>query len=197
MQKSKVSYNIDRTLGDFIFSFGHPMKPMRINMVNELVKSYGLDHWLCIRQKKKKISLQELENFHDETYLTNILHNQKVFTSNQIELYFPPNKGDDCPIFSGLSQFINSYTQASIQGAEDICQENVEVSINWSGGFHHAKSFEASGFCYVNDIVIAILWLLKTFKKVLYIDIDAHHGDGVEEAFQLSQRVFCLSFHNY
>jgi len=54
---------------------------------------------------------------------------------------------------------------------------------------------EASGFCYTNDIVLSILELLKTFSRVLYIDIDIHHGDGVEEAFYLTNRVMTLSFH--
>lgn len=52
---------------------------------------------------------------------------------------------------------------------------------SWSGGLHHAKRNAASGFCYVNDIVLAILELLKYHARVLYIDIDIHHGDGVEE----------------
>ena len=58
-----------------------------------------------------------------------------------------------------------------------------DIAINWSGGLHHAKKREASGFCYTNDIVLAILELLRTHMRVLYIDIDVHHGDGVEEAF--------------
>lgn len=62
---------------------------------------------------------------------------------------------------------------------------------------HHAKKFEASGFCYVNDIVIAILELLKFHPRVLYIDIDIHHGDGVQEAFYLTDRVMTVSFHKY
>lgn len=62
---------------------------------------------------------------------------------------------------------------------------------------HHAKKFEASGFCYVNDIVIAILELLKYHPRVLYIDIDVHHGDGVQEAFYLTDRVMTVSFHRY
>lgn len=65
------------------------------------------------------------------------------------------------------------------------------------GGLHHAKTSEASGFCYVNDIVLCILELLKTKQRVLYIDIDIHHGDGVEEAFYCTPRVFTLSFHKY
>lgn len=72
-----------------------------------------------------------------------------------------------------------------------------DIAINWSGGLHHAKKFEASGFCYVNDIVIAILELLKYHARVLYIDIDIHHGDGVQEAFYLTDRVMTVSFHKY
>lgn len=65
------------------------------------------------------------------------------------------------------------------------------------GGLHHAKKMEASGFCYVNDIVLAILELLKYHNRVLYIDIDVHHGDGVEEAFYCTNRVMTVSFHRY
>ena len=66
-----------------------------------------------------------------------------------------------------------------------------------SGGLHHAKKSESSGFCYVNDIVLAILELLKYHQRVLYIDIDIHHGDGVEEAFYTTDRVMTVSFHKY
>jgi histone deacetylase 1/2 len=72
-----------------------------------------------------------------------------------------------------------------------------DISINWSGGLHHAKRQEASGFCYVNDCVLAILELLKQYPRVLYIDIDVHHGDGVEEAFLLTDRVLTCSFHKF
>jgi histone deacetylase 1/2 len=62
---------------------------------------------------------------------------------------------------------------------------------------HHAKKSEASGFCYVNDCVLAILELLKHHQRVLYIDIDIHHGDGVEEAFYTTNRVMTASFHKF
>lgn len=63
------------------------------------------------------------------------------------------------------------------------------------GGYHHAKKAKASGFCYVNDIVLSIQRLLENFDRVLYIDIDVHHGDGVEEAFYHTNRVCTLSIH--
>jgi histone deacetylase 1/2 len=72
-----------------------------------------------------------------------------------------------------------------------------DIAINWAGGLHHAKKSEASGFCYVNDIVLGILELLRYYPRVLYIDIDVHHGDGVEEAFYTTDRVMTVSFHKY
>lgn len=63
-----------------------------------------------------------------------------------------------------------------------------DIAINWAGGLHHARKCEASGFCYVNDLVLGILELLKYHARVLYIDIDVHHGDGVEEAFYQTDR---------
>lgn len=69
--------------------------------------------------------------------------------------------------------------------------------INWLGGFHHAKRNSAYGFCYINDIVIAIENLLSKYNRVLYVDIDVHHGDGVQEAFKNTNRVLTLSFHQY
>ena len=78
-----------------------------------------------------------------------------------------------------------------------VCTLQSDAVINWAGGLHHAKKCEASGFCYVNDIVLAILELLKFHQRVLYIDIDVHHGDGVEEAFYCTDRVMTVSFHKF
>jgi histone deacetylase 1/2 len=81
---------------------------------------------------------------------------------------------------------------ASADGAQKLASGQYDVAINWAGGLHHAKRSEASGFCYVNDLVLGILELLKTHARVLYIDIDVHHGDGVEEAFYLTDRVMTV-----
>ncbi len=99
-------------------------------------------------------------------------------------------------------------------GASWLNSGEADIAINWSGGLHHAKKSEASGFCYINDIVLGILELLKYFffldvsrvfkqfskrhnERVLYVDIDIHHGDGVEEAFYTSNRVMTCSLHKY
>ncbi|KAG6820925.1 hypothetical protein H0H93_009699 [Arthromyces matolae] len=81
--------------------------------------------------------------------------------------------------------------------AKRIASGAADIAINWAGGLHHAKKREASGFCYINDIVLGILELLRTYPRVLYIDIDCHHGDGVEEAFYTTDRVMTCSFHKF
>lgn len=90
---------------------------------------------------------------------------------------------DDCPVFDGLWDFCAMSAGSSIEGARKLNNGDADIAVNWSGGLHHAKKIEASGFCYVNDIVLAILELLRFHARVLYIDIDVHHGDGVQEAF--------------
>lgn len=71
------------------------------------------------------------------------------------------NIGDDCPVFEGVGDFCKMYTGASIEGAVKLNHGLCDIAINWSGGLHHARKDEASGFCYVNDIVLGILELLK------------------------------------
>jgi histone deacetylase 1/2 len=125
--------------------------------------------------------------------------------------------GDDNPAFDGVFEFCsisaggtigtrstiqltitNKLTfPSSLAAAKRITSGAADISINWAGGLHHAKKREASGFCYINDIVLGILELLRTYPRVLYIDIDCHHGDGVEEAFYTTDRVMTCSFHKF
>ena len=84
-----------------------------------------------------------------------------------------------------------------MKSADWVMSGEADIAINWGGGLHHAKKHEASGFCYVNDCVLSILELLKKYERVLYIDIDCHHGDGVEEAFYTTNRVMTVSFHKF
>jgi acetoin utilization deacetylase AcuC-like enzyme len=103
----------------------------------------------------------------------------------------------DCPVFDGIFPYCQLYTGGSLDGAARLIDGTADIAINWSGGLHHGKRNEASGFCYTNDIVLAIIELLKFYPRVLYVDIDIHHGDGVEEAFFLTDRVMTVSFHKY
>merc|ERR1719346_388038 len=140
----------------------------------------------------------DMTRFHSEEYiefLARVSPNNIQSFSKSLTHY---NVGAaDCPVFDGLYDFCARYTGASLDAAEKLVNDQADIAINWSGGLHHAKKFEASGFCYVNDIVVAILELLKYHPRVLYIDIDIHHGDGVQEAFFETNRVLALSFHRY
>ncbi|WVQ85137.1 hypothetical protein IAT38_007302 [Cryptococcus sp. DSM 104549] len=105
--------------------------------------------------------------------------------------------GEDCPAFDGLFEFCSISAGGSLGAAERLNAGAADIVINWAGGLHHAKKTEASGFCYVNDIVLGILELLRIHPRVLYIDVDVHHGDGVEEAFYVTDRVMTCSFHRF
>merc|ERR1719230_1764426 len=96
-----------------------------------------------------------------------------------------------------MIEFCQIYTGCTLDGVQKLNHGLTDIAVNWSGGLHHAKKGEASGFCYINDIVLGILELLKYHSRVLYLDIDIHHGDGVEEAFCTTDRVMTVSFHKY
>jgi histone deacetylase 1/2 len=97
-----------------------------------------------------------------------------------------------------LSQLFHHLHRQRCKGASQrIASGEADIAINWAGGLHHAKKREASGFCYINDIVLGILELLRTYTRVLYVDIDCHHGDGVEEAFYTTDRVMTCSIHKF
>ena len=75
------------------------------------------------------------------------------------------NVGEDCPVFDGMYNFCRLYSAGSLDGARKLNSGSTDVCINWSGGLHHAKKYEASGFCYVNDINLAILELLRCVRQ--------------------------------
>lgn len=149
-------------------------------------------------------SFEELTSFHKEDYIQHLKRISKVgpikvdiFNDKFQDAYNKVKGYNDNPHFTGVYEFSQIYTGASIDCANLIMADETDIAINWAGGFHHAKRAEYSGFCYVNDIVIAILELLTVYPRILYLDIDVHHGDGVEEAFYLTNRVMNVSFHQY
>ncbi|KAA6421042.1 MAG: histone deacetylase 1 [Trebouxia sp. A1-2] len=196
LHSAQVAYFYDPEIGNYHYSNQHPMKPHRIKMTHALILHYGLYNDLeCFRPipAEKK----DLLKFHSSDYLSFL---QTVTTENQDDFEEEMQSflgGEDCPVFNNMYQYCQKYAGASIAGAVKLNQSANDIVINWSGGLHHAKKSEASGFCYVNDIVLAILELLKYHNRVLYVDIDIHHGDGVEEAFLTTNRVMTVSFHKY
>lgn len=172
----KIAYMYDESIGLHNYGKDHPMNPFRITMTHSLVKSYGLEQYLDLYSPTKMPM-----TYHSEEYLKSI---GVIETS-------------DCPIFENLYDFCERYSSATLNGALLLNSGLHNCVVNWGGGLHHAKKEEASGFCFVNDIVMAILELLSKYDRVMYIDVDVHHGDGVEEAFLENDRVLTLSLHKY
>lgn len=195
-QKKRVCYFFDSDIGGFHYGPGHPMKPTRVRMTHSLVMNYGLYKKMEI-YRAKPATKREMTQFHSDDYIEFLYkvtpNNMNNFQKEQAKY----TVGDDCPIFDGLFDYCAISAGGSMEGAARLSRDKCDIAINWAGGLHHAKKGEASGFCYVNDIVLGILELLRYHQRVLYIDIDVHHGDGVEEAFYTTDRVLTVSFHKY
>jgi acetoin utilization protein AcuC len=101
----------------------------------------------------------------------------------------------DCPVFEGLYEYAVLATGATLTAAELILSGSAEVGFNPSGGFHHAGPERASGFCYINDVALACMILAEAGKRVLYLDVDVHHGDGVAYGFYDRRDVMTISLH--
>uniref|UniRef100_A0AAQ5Y169 Histone deacetylase 2 n=1 Tax=Amphiprion ocellaris TaxID=80972 RepID=A0AAQ5Y169_AMPOC len=183
-------------VGNYYYGQGHPMKPHRIRMTHNLLLNYGLYRKMEI-YRPHKATAEEMTKYHSDDYikfLRSIRPDNMSEFSKQMQRF---NVGEDCPVFDGLFEFCQLSAGGSAAGSVKLNRQQTDIAVNWAGGLHHAKKSEASGFCYVNDIVLAILELLKYHQRVLYIDIDIHHGDGVEEAFYTTDRVMTVSFHKY
>ncbi|KAG1755026.1 histone deacetylase complex catalytic component RPD3 [Suillus paluster] len=195
-QKKRVCYFFDSDIGGFHYGPGHPMKPTRIRMCHSLVMNYGLYKKMEIF-RAKPATKREMTQFHSDEYVDFLSRITPSNMNTYIKEQHKYNVGDDCPVFDGLFDYCSISAGGSMEGAARLSRDKCDIAVNWAGGLHHAKKSEASGFCYVNDIVLGILELLRYHTRVLYIDIDVHHGDGVEEAFYTTDRVMTVSFHKY
>ncbi|CAF9935727.1 MAG: histone deacetylase [Heterodermia speciosa] len=194
-----VSYHSNPIVEAQHFGPHHPMKPWRLTLTNKIVLGYGMHHAMDM-YLSKPATREELTDFHSEDYvdfLKSVTEAGEPLQPDKETGLYAHNMGDDCPFFDGLFDYCSLYSGASLDAARKLTNNQADIAINWSGGLHHAKKSEASGFCYINDIVLAILQLLLYYPRVLYIDIDVHHGDGVEQAFWSTDRVMTVSFHKY
>jgi len=101
----------------------------------------------------------------------------------------------DCPVFKGLYEYAVLAAGGTLTGANLILSGSADVVFNPSGGFHHAGPERAAGFCYINDVALACAVLAEQKKRVLYLDVDVHHGDGVAYGFYGRSDVMTISFH--
>lgn len=101
----------------------------------------------------------------------------------------------DCPVFEGLYDYSVLAAGGTIKAARLILEGSADVAFNPSGGYHHAHPERASGFCYINDVALACIVLAEKGKRVMYLDVDVHHGDGVAYGFYDRSDVMTISFH--
>jgi acetoin utilization protein AcuC len=179
---------------DYDYGPTHPLKIIRLKLAYELIHAYGLLAMPSVRLiTTKKAEEEDLALFHSHEYL-NIL---KEASEGHLGVHAPFHglgPGDN-PIFLGLYDWSLLVTGATLQAVDFVSKGDGEIAFNIAGGLHHAMRSRASGFCYVNDPVIGILKLLDQGKRVAYIDIDAHHADGVQNAFYDTSRVLTVSLH--
>ncbi|MCX7769499.1 MAG: acetoin utilization protein AcuC [Proteobacteria bacterium] len=190
----KTAFIYTDELAKFKYSDTHPLKPFRLKLTYELIKAYGLDDIDNSIFKKPKIVNEEiLLKVHTHDYL-DVLKTLNSGIDVPYASHFGLGYGDN-PIFNGMYDWSMLVTSATVEAANIILSNEANIAFNISGGLHHALPNKASGFCYINDIAVAIKYLIDQGKRVVYLDIDAHHGDGVQHIFYDTNRVLKISIH--
>jgi acetoin utilization protein AcuC len=173
------------------YDFGeHPLNPVRLDLTVRLARSLGVMDRLEII-KPVPAEERQLLTVHDPGYLAAV----RAASSDPTFSGFGLGTDDD-PVFEGMYDASALIAGGSAQAARQVWDGAVEHSVNIAGGLHHAMRGYASGFCVFNDVVLGIRTLLAAgAKKVAYVDIDVHHGDGVQAAFYDDPRVLTISLH--
>jgi acetoin utilization protein AcuC len=179
---------------DYDYGPTHPLKIIRLKLTYELIHAYGLLSLPSVQTIiTKRAEEEDLATFHSREYLSMLRQANNGHLRGDAYAY-GLGPGDN-PVFPGLYDWSLLATGATLQAVDFVARGEGEIAFNIAGGLHHAMRSRASGFCYINDPVIGILRLLKMGKRVAYIDIDAHHGDGVQAAFYQTNQVLTISLH--
>ncbi|MEO9140038.1 MAG: acetoin utilization protein AcuC [Jatrophihabitans sp.] len=177
--------------GYLAYDFGeHPMNPIRLDLTIRLARELGvLDRLNVIAPSPA--SEQQLLTVHKADYLA------AVRTASVDQSFTGYGLGtDDDPVFAGMYEASALIAGGSAIAARQVWDRQVEHAVNIAGGLHHAMPDSASGFCIFNDVVLGIRTLLAAgAQKVAYVDVDVHHGDGVQAAFYDDPRVLTISLH--
>ena len=179
-----------------IYQYGpsHPLKNERLALTFRLMEAYGLLHLEGAEVKEPRWAEEaDLVLFHHPEYL-------QALQVAEAGISFPsaPAYGlgtPDDPIFPGVYSWSLLVTGASLSAAEAVEEGGFDFAFNMAGGLHHAHAGRAAGFCYLNDPAVMIHSLLGRGRRVAYLDLDAHHGDGVQEAFYDTDQVLTISLH--
>ena len=189
-----VAFAYSERFGRFDYGPDHPLRTERLDLTVALMKEYGLlEHPDLTWIEAEEAPEAALTSFHHPDYLAILRQaNQGEYRSGFS--MFGLGQGDN-PVFPGLFDWAALLTGASFQAGRALACGQASIAFSISGGMHHALPRTASGFCYLNDVVITIKDMLDQGLKVGYVDIDAHHGDGVQEAFYDSDQVLTISLH--
>ena len=169
------------------------MAPVRVELTMQLADSLGLFGSHLTQVGAEPASDELLQTVHEGEYIEVV----KSLSANPINIDLSRGLGtEDNPVFEGMHEASALIAGASVEAARRVWSGEFKHSINVSGGLHHAMPGSASGFCVYNDIAVAIAWLLaQGAERIAYIDIDAHHGDGVQKIFYDDPRVLTISIH--
>ena len=175
---------------------GHPLKVERLQLTMELIRAYGLFD----TSKADWIEAQEAEEedillVHSPEYLKILKEANQGQPPSQTWEY-GLGSGDN-PVFPGLYDWSLLVTGATLECVRQVTDKNRQIAFNIAGGLHHALKSRASGFCYINDPAVGIAKMVQEGLRVVYLDVDVHHGDGVEAAFYDTDQVLTISIHQH
>jgi acetoin utilization protein AcuC len=176
------------------YDFGprHPMRPVRLELTTRLARSLGvLDGVTLLAPAAASDEL--LATVHDPAYIAAV----RRASADPGRPYLNHGLGtDDDPVFAGMHEASARVVQGTVEVCRAVWRGDVDHGVNYCGGLHHAMRTHASGFCIYNDIAVGIQALLDAgAERVAYVDIDVHHGDGVERIFWNDPRVLTVSLH--
>jgi len=194
MAKREAVFIYSGELEEYPYPPEHPFNTIRAKKVRERVNSMGLLSGSG-RREAAPVAVERvvLKKFHTARYLHALQTASKGrWGSEALDMGLGTG---DCPVFKGLYEGAVLATGGTLVGARMILAGEADVAFNPSGGFHHAWPERASGFCYINDVALACMVFAEAGKKVLYLDVDVHHGDGVAYGFYERRDVMTISLH--
>ena len=185
----------DDRLAGYDFGPGHPLAPVRVELTVALARALGvLDRTGVTVQGTPMATDGELELVHDPRYIAAVRDAGAGGSASQARLV-GLGPGDN-PVFPGMHEASALVAGATLAAARAMWSGAATHAASIAGGLHHAMRASASGFCVYNDPAIAIAWLLaQGAERIAYVDIDVHHGDGVQAAFYDDPRVLTISLH--
>jgi acetoin utilization protein AcuC len=194
MHRCRTALIYSPLFGNFNYGDNHPFKLQRNRLAYDLMDAYGLLKLPNMHIRDCQPAPDELLlTFHDPDYIARL---KEFSSSEEPRADFRFGLGDaDCPVFKGLYECAALGAGATFEAVRLVEEEHFDIAFNLTGGWHHAHRAKASGFSYLNDAVAAINWLVARGRRVLYLDIDAHHGDGVQEAYYDTDQVLTISLH--